>query len=175
MRARESLRVVLSGVLPGSISSASGSPSGVTTSATITCTQSPRWSREYPWRRLSLSANGGSAWWVGTGLDSLLYPSPLSEPIVRISRNGLPRAHSPFPASLDRWVERSPRWQRQLEPFAGGQIAPMEPVALAFLTQRPPPLQLNFMSDPVQLLLAVMQPEVLVEALKHRPQVTLLG
>ena len=50
----------------------------------------------------------------------------------------------------------------------------MEPVALALLTQRPPPLQLNFMSDPVQLLLAVMQPEVLVEALKHRPQVTLL-
>src|SRR3977135_3037259 len=101
---------------------------------------------------MTICTQSGSAWWVGTGLDSLLYPSPLSEPIVRISRNGLPRAHSPFPASSDRWVERSPRWQRQLEPFAGGQIAPMEPVALALLTQRPPPLQLNFMSNPAPIL-----------------------
>src|SRR5260370_19451148 len=50
----------------------------------------------------------------------------------------------------------------------------MELVAQAVLQQLPPPLQLNFMAEPVQLLRAVMQPEVLVEALKHRPQVTLL-
>src|ERR1700730_6926422 len=31
------------------------------TSAMTTCTQSGRWSREYPWRRLSSSGNGGSA------------------------------------------------------------------------------------------------------------------
>src|SRR5437660_9269027 len=56
----------------------------------ITRTQSPRWSREYPCRRLSPSGNGGSAWWVGTGLDSLLYPSPLSEPDVRHCRVAQP-------------------------------------------------------------------------------------
>jgi hypothetical protein len=50
----------------------------------------------------------------------------------------------------------------------------MEPVTLALLTQRPSPLQLNFMANPIQFLLAVMKPEVLVEALKHRPQMTLL-
>jgi hypothetical protein len=50
----------------------------------------------------------------------------------------------------------------------------MEPVALALLTQRPSPLQMNFMKNPVQFLLAMMKPEVLVEALKHRPQMTLL-
>lgn len=37
---------------------------------------------------------------------------------------------------------------------------------LALLAQRAPPLQLNFMAYPVQFLLAVMQPEVLIEALK---------
>jgi len=50
----------------------------------------------------------------------------------------------------------------------------MEPRALALLTQNATPLQLHFMADPVQLLLAMMQPEVLVEALKHRPQTLLL-
>ena len=51
----------------------------------------------------------------------------------------------------------------------------MEPMPLALLTQRPPPLELNFVSNPVQFLLAVMEPEVLVEADKHRPQMALLG
>jgi len=50
----------------------------------------------------------------------------------------------------------------------------MEPVALALLAQRPPPLQLNFMSNPVQFLLAMMEPEVLVEPLKPHSHVTLL-
>ncbi len=35
-------------------------------------------------------------------------------------------------------------------------------------------MQLNFVAYPVQLLMAMMQPEVLVEALKHLPQMTLL-
>jgi hypothetical protein len=47
-------------------------------------------------------------------------------------------------------------------------------MALALLAQRAPPLQLDFTAYPVQLLLAVMWPEVLVEASKHLPQVTLL-
>ena len=46
---------------------------------------------------------------------------------------------------------------------------------LALLTQRTPPLQLNFMTYPIQFLLAMMQPEVLIEALKHLPQMTLLS
>jgi hypothetical protein len=60
-----------------------------------------------------------SCWWVGTSLEAvahcgaslqsgsfepvpsprehgLLYSSPRSEPIVQISRNGLPRVLSPF-------------------------------------------------------------------------------
>ena len=46
---------------------------------------------------------------------------------------------------------------------------------LALLTQRASPLQLNFTAYPVQFLLAMMQPEVLVEALKHLRQMTLLS
>ena len=95
-------------------------------------------------------------WWVGTSLEAVarcgasllsgtfvpvpspsepgfLCPSPRSEPIVRISRNGLPRVRSHELTSLNRWVQRVPRWQRQFEPHAAGQIAPMEPMALALL------------------------------------------
>jgi hypothetical protein len=59
--ARKSRSVVLSEVLPERTSYASGRPSGVTTKAITTCTQSGRWSREWPKRGLSPSANGGSA------------------------------------------------------------------------------------------------------------------
>jgi hypothetical protein len=69
----------------------------------------------------------------------------------------------------DRWTRRSCQWQRELEPFAGGQI--VEPVALALLAKLPP-VQLNFMVNPVQFLLAMMEPKVLVESLKYHPQMT---
>jgi hypothetical protein len=45
---------------------------------------------------------------------------------------------------------------------------------LALLTQRTSPLQLSFAMDPTQFLSAVMQPKVLIEPLKHNPQMTLL-
>ncbi len=44
-------------------------------------------------------------------------------------------------------------------------------MSLAALTQRSAPLQLNLMAYRIQLRLTVMQAEVLVEALKHLPQV----
>ncbi len=50
---RKARSVVLSEVLPGRISWASGKPTGVATSAMTTCTQSERCDYS-PWRRLSL-------------------------------------------------------------------------------------------------------------------------
>ena len=47
-------------------------------------------------------------------------------------------------------------------------------MSLAALTQRSAPLQLNLMAYRIQIRLTVMQAEVLVEALKHLPQVLLL-
>ncbi len=46
---------------------------------------------------------------------------------------------------------------------------------LTAMFQRAPPLQLYFMTYPIQFLLAVMQPEVLIEALKHLRQPLLLS
>jgi len=46
--------------------------------------------------------------------------------------------------------------------------------ALALPTQCTSPQPVNFSTDPTQLRLAVVQAEILVEPLKHRPQVTLL-
>ena len=45
---------------------------------------------------------------------------------------------------------------------------------LALVTQRASPLQLNLVQDPAQLLLAVMQPEVLIEPAERDLQMTLL-
>ena len=63
--ARKSASVVLSAVLPAITSYANGKPSGVTTRAITTCTQSRRLSRLWPnWR---LSSNGGSLSKIGAG------------------------------------------------------------------------------------------------------------
>src|SRR5215813_1183219 len=94
-------------------------------------------------------------WWVGTSLEavarcgaSLLsgtfvpVPSPsepgcCTRPPLRTHRADFPQwaPQSAFTelTSLDRWVQRVPRWQRQFEPFAAGQIAPVEPMTLALL------------------------------------------
>jgi hypothetical protein len=45
---------------------------------------------------------------------------------------------------------------------------------LALVAQCASPLQLYFVQDPAQLLLAVMQPEVLIEPAEHDLQMTLL-
>ena len=51
----------------------------------------------------------------------------------------------------------------------------MEPMPLALLAQRAPPLLLYFTAYPVQFLLAVMQPEVLIETAQHLRQPSLLS
>jgi len=77
-------------------------------------------------------------------------------------------------ARSDRRVKRPLRGQRQFEPLAASQIAPVEPMPLALLAQRASPLQFDFAENPVQLLLAMMQPEVLVEPAEHGLQMALL-
>ena len=54
------------------------------------------------------------------------------------------------------------------------QIAPVELMPLALPAESTSPLLLDFTVDPTQLLRAVMQPEVLIEPLKHSAQMALL-
>ena len=107
----------------------------------------------------------GSACVRGEDLDSLYTDFSKAGPLDSAGPRSTHRADFPQWApqsaftelkSLDRWVQRVPRWQRQFEPLAAGQIAPVEPMPLALLAQRASPLQLDFTAYPVQLLLAVM-------------------
>ena len=50
----------------------------------------------------------------------------------------------------------------------------MELTPLALPAESSSPLLLDFAMDPTQLLLAVMQPEVLIKPLKHGAQMALL-
>jgi len=63
---------------------------------------------------------------------------------------------------------------RQVEPPLGLEVAPVEPMTLASASQGVNPLPLYFMQDPSELALAVVEPEVLIEAAQHHRQMTLL-
>ena len=54
-------------------------------------------------------------------------------------------------------------------------MAPEHPVSLAAPTQRSSPLQLDFVTNPIQLALAVVEGEVLVKSPQHRREMRLLN
>ena len=104
-------------------------------------------------------------------MTPLVPPSPR-----RTRRAGLPhrapQSASGASAASNRRMESCR--VRQVEPRAAHQVAPVQPVPLAALSQRPNPLPLYFLAYPFQLPAAVVERKVLVESAEHRRQVRLL-
>src|SRR3984957_2785952 len=63
---------------------------------------------------------------------------------------------------------------RQLEPRSIAQIHPADPLSLTAALQGVHPVSLDFVADPAELAVAVVQGEVLVEAAQHHREVLLL-
>src|SRR3984957_16586847 len=71
-----------------------------------------------------------------------------------------------------RWMQWASR--RQLEPRSIAQIHPADPLSLTAALQGVHPVSLDFVADPAELAVAVVQGEVLVEAAPHHREVLLL-
>src|ERR1700694_6287737 len=63
---------------------------------------------------------------------------------------------------------------RQLEPRSIAQIHPADPLSLTAALLGVHPVSLDFVADPAELAVAVVQGEVLVEAAQHHREVPLL-
>src|SRR3984957_6686752 len=71
-----------------------------------------------------------------------------------------------------RWMQWASR--RQLEPRSIAQIHPADPLSLTAALQGVHPVSLDFVADPAELAVAVVQGEVLVEAAQHHREGLLL-